>query len=112
MRDLLSERAAKVEGSATILMNMKAEELKRKGVNVISLAVGEPDFPTPEHVKLSAKKAIDANFTKYTPSPGIPELREAIAEKTKRENKVPCEPAHVLVTPTKLALFNSVMGLV
>lgn len=112
MRDLLSQRAANLEGSSTILMNMKAEELKRKGVNVLSLAVGEPDFPTPDHVKLSAKKAIDANFTKYTPSPGIPELRDAIAEKTKKENGIPCESGHVLVTPTKLALFNSVVTLI
>lgn len=112
MRNLLSERAANLEGSTTILMNMKAEELKRKGINVLSLAVGEPDFPTPDHVKLSAKKALDENFTKYTPSPGIPELRDAIAEKTKKENGIPCEPGHVVVTPTKLALFNSVVSLV
>ena len=75
-------------------------------------SVGEPDFPTPDHVKLSAKKALDANFTKYTPSPGIPELRDAIAEKSKKDNGIPCESGHVLVTPTKLALFNSVMTLV
>lgn len=109
MRDLLSQRAANLEGSSTILMSMKAEELKRKGINVLSLAVGEPDFPTPDHVKLSAKKALDENFTKYTPSPGIPELREAIAERSKRDNGIPCEAGNVLAVPTKLALFNSVM---
>lgn len=112
MRNLLSERGAKMEGSSTIAMNAKADELKRKGVNVISLAVGEPDFNTPDFVKESAKKALDANFTKYTVSPGIPELREAIAEKSKKENGIACEAGNVIVTPTKLGLFNSIMSLV
>lgn len=112
MRNLVSARGEGLEGSPTILMNQKADELRRKGVDVLSLAVGEPDFHTPDHVKESAKRALDANFTKYTASAGIPELREAIAEKTRRDNTIPCEAGHVIVTPTKLALFNSVVGLV
>src|SRR5437867_1986338 len=102
MRDLISDRANRLEGSSTILVNQKADELRRKGIDVLSLAVGEPDFNTPDHVKDAAKKALDDNFTKYTPSPGIPELREAIAAKSRKDNNIPAQPGHVIVSPTKL----------
>lgn len=112
MRDLISDRANRLEGSSTILVNQKADELRRKGIDVLSLAIGEPDFNTPEHVKEAAKRAIDDNFTRYTPSAGIPELREAIAEKSRRDNKIPCDAKHIVVSPTKLGLFASVGALV
>ena len=111
MRDLISDRANRLEGSSTILVNQKADELRRKGVDVISLAVGEPDFNTPEHVKEACKRAIDDNFTRYTPSPGIPELRDAIAQKSRRDNGIPAEGKHVIVSPTKLGLFAAVSSL-
>ena len=74
----ISLRLSRIKPSATLAMNVKAQELKAQGKAVISLAVGEPDFPTPAHVKDAAKAALDANFTRYTPVPGIPELRDAV----------------------------------
>lgn len=112
MRDFLAARAAKAEASATMMAAQKAEEMRRKGVDVISLTVGEPDFNTPDHVKAAAKRALDDNFTKYTASAGIPELREVIAEKSYRENKIATDAAHTLVTPTKHALFASLFATV
>jgi aspartate aminotransferase len=112
MRDLVSDRANRLEGSSTILVNQKADELRRKGIDVISLAVGEPDFNTPDFVKEACKKAIDENFTRYTPSPGIPELREAIAKKSRDDNQIPCKAGDVIVSPTKLGLFAAVSSLV
>jgi aspartate aminotransferase len=74
----LSLKLSRIKPSATLAMNAKAQELKAQGKAVISLAVGEPDFPTPGHVKDAAKAALDADFTRYTPVPGIPELRDAV----------------------------------
>jgi aspartate aminotransferase len=75
----ISSRLSRVKPSATMAMNAKAQELRAQGESIISLAVGEPDFPTPEHVVQAAKQALDDGFTRYTPVPGIPELREAVA---------------------------------
>lgn len=75
----ISDRLRKLKPSATLAVNAKAQELKAQGREVVSLAVGEPDFGTPQHVCLAAKKAIDDGFTRYTPVPGIPDLRNAIA---------------------------------
>ena len=75
----ISDRLRKLKPSATLAVNAKAQELKAQGREVVSLAVGEPDFGTPEHVREAAKKAIDDGFTRYTPVPGIPDLRNAIA---------------------------------
>ncbi len=87
-------------------------ELKRQGIDVISMAAGEPDFDTPEHIKLAAKAAIDAGKTKYTPTLGVVELREAIAAKFKRENQLEYTAAQVQVTTGgKQALFNACWAL-
>ena len=74
-----SERMAHIKPSATLTINAKALELKSQGVDVTSLAIGEPNFPTPAHVCDAAKQAIDEGFTRYTAVPGIPPLREAVA---------------------------------
>lgn len=76
----LANRLSRVKPSATLAVNAKALELKNKGINVISLAVGEPDFCTPDHIAEAGKKAIDDHFTKYTAVAGIPEVRSAVAE--------------------------------
>jgi aspartate aminotransferase len=110
MRNLVAPRAANVEASVTIQISGRAAELKRQGVDIVSLSVGEPDFDTPQHVKDACKKALDENFTHYTQSPGIPELREAIAAKSVKENGIECQAKHVLVTPTKMALFASALA--
>jgi len=84
----LSQRVQKMAESATIKMAQLARELKAEGHDVISLSLGEPDFDTPQHIKEAAKKALDDGFTKYTPVPGLVELREAIQHKFKRDNNL------------------------
>src|SRR5574344_2436217 len=82
----LSDRINRLSPSATLAMSQKSNELKAQGVDVINLSVGEPDFNTPDHIKEAAKKAVDSNFSFYTPVPGYPALRKAIANKLKVEN--------------------------
>ena len=85
----LSDRLNSLSPSATLAMSQKSNELKAQGVDVINLSVGEPDFNTPDHIKEAAKKAIDDNFSRYSPVPGYPALRNAIVEKLKKEFDVP-----------------------
>ena len=82
----LSARLNRLAPSATLAMSQKSSELKAQGVDVINLSVGEPDFNTPENIKKAAIKAVNDNFSHYSPVPGYPVLREAIAGKLKREN--------------------------
>ena len=84
----LSNRIMAMEESATIAMSRKSRELKAGGKDVIALSLGEPDFNTPEFIKAAALKAMDDNFTKYTPVPGYEDLREAISNKFKRDNNL------------------------
>ena len=84
----VSDRLASLSPSATLAMSQKSTELKAKGCDVINLSVGEPDFYTPDNIKQAAKKAIDENYSFYTPVPGYPALRKAIVEKLKRENNL------------------------
>jgi aspartate aminotransferase len=95
-------------------MKMKAlaSQLKKEGKKVISFTVGEPDFETPRHIVDACIEALNAGMTKYIDAPGLPELREAIAEKTVNENKIPCTAENVFVTPTKHALFEAVFATV
>lgn len=95
--NLLSERVMALSPSATFAMSQKAADLKATGLDVISLSVGEPDFNTPDHIKLAAKQAIDDNFSFYTAVPGYPSLREAICRKLKRENDLDFTPAQIVV---------------
>ena len=106
-----AERVRSITSSPTVRLGDLVAEMKARGEKVLSLAIGEPDFPTPAHIVDAAKKALDADFTKYTPAPGIRELREAIAEKSEEENHIPAEPENVLVAPTKHTLFMTCMAL-
>ena len=94
----LSKRVLKMEESATIKMAKMARQLKSEGHDVISLSLGEPDFDTPDHIKEAAKKALDEGFTKYTPVPGIPELRKAIQNKFKRDNNLDFDLNQIVVS--------------
>jgi len=95
----LSNRINALAESATIAMAQKAREFKSRGINVISLSLGEPDFKTPKHVQKAAKEAIDAGlYFSYPPVPGYPELRKGIAEKLQKENGITCSDANVLVS--------------
>ncbi len=111
--DKLSARLVSLSPSATMAMNQKSRDLKSKGIDVINLSVGEPDFFTPDHIKDAAKKAIDDNFSFYPPAPGIPELREAISSKFKKENNLDYSPDQIIVsTGAKNSLSNAIMCLI
>ena len=105
-------RMQKVAESGTVKMGNMERELKAKGVQVISFALGEPDFDTPQHIKDAAIGSLRAGFTHYTASKGILELRQAIAEKSKRDNGINCTPDEVLVTPTKLGIYETITAFV
>ncbi len=107
---MVAPRMKGVVESGTVRMSRLVEELKAKGLDVVSFAVGEPDFPTPAHIVAAAKVALDEGFTKYTAVQGIPELREAIAEKSRRDNGIPCEASHVMVSIAKHAIFATLMA--
>ncbi|MCI9284697.1 MAG: pyridoxal phosphate-dependent aminotransferase [Muribaculaceae bacterium] len=107
----VSERVQSLAPSATLAMSQKSNELKAAGVDVINLSVGEPDFETPRHIKEAAKKAIDDNFTFYTPVPGYMSLRKAVSEKLARENGVSYAPEQIVVANgAKQALCNVILA--
>lgn len=109
----LSNRLNSLPASETIAMSQRSRELQEKGVDIIDLSLGEPDFPTPEHIKKAAQKAIDDNFTKYPPVPGIPDLREAIAQKLREKNKLEYDAGQIVVsTGGKQSLANVIYSLV
>ena len=109
----LSNRLQRLAPSATLAMSQKSSEMKAQGIDVINMSVGEPDFNTPEHIKQAAKLAIDENFSKYSPVPGYPDLRQAIARKLERENHLHYTPAEILVSNgAKQSVCNTVMALV
>ena len=109
----LSDRLLAMNESATIAMAKKGRELAAKGVDVINLSFGEPDFQTPQYIKDAAKKALDDGYTFYTPVPGIPELRQAICDKLKRDNHLDFQPSQIVVsTGAKQALANAILSLV
>jgi aspartate aminotransferase len=109
----LAERVSQINEPQTIAMAKLSRELAAQGHDVISLSLGEPDFATPQHIKDAAKAAIDANFSYYTPVAGIPELREAISAKFKRENGLDFTPAQTLVsTGAKQSLMNVIMAVI
>jgi aspartate aminotransferase len=109
---VLAQRLANVTGSATMKVAAEADRLKRAGQQIVDFGAGEPDFPTPAHVKDAAKAAIDANFSRYTNSMGIPEFREAICAQYKRDYGIDITPAEVLITNGgKQALFNTALAL-
>lgn len=109
----LSDCVNRLAPSATLAMSQKSAELKAQGVDVINMSVGEPDFPTPEHIKDAAKKAIDDNYTTYSPVPGYAVLRDAIVAKLKRENNLDYKPAEIVVSNgAKQSVCNAVMALV
>lgn len=103
----LSNRITSLTVSATLAMTTKSRELKAQGIDIINLSIGEPDFDTPDFIKIAAKKAIDENYTHYTPVPGYQELREAIANKLKRDNKLEYSADQIVVsTGAKQAISN------
>lgn len=111
--ETLSNRLNRLSPSATLAMSQKSSELKASGVDVINLSVGEPDFNTPDHIKAAAIQAVEDNFSRYSPVPGYPALREAIAAKLKKENELDYTPAQILCSNgAKQSVCNTLMALV
>ncbi len=110
---MISNRVQALAVSATLAMSQKSAELKAQGVDVINLSVGEPDFPTPAHIKEAAKRAIDDNFSFYTPVAGYMSLRKAISEKLRRENGIDFAPEQIVVgNGAKQELCNVILAAV
>ncbi len=107
---MVSQRLQNVPASGTVAISNKVSRLKAEGQDIISFSMGEPDFTTPINIIDACKESLDNGFTHYTPSPGIPELRRAIAEAAHTENGISCRGANVLVTPTKQAIFMTCLG--
>ncbi|MCB9318997.1 MAG: pyridoxal phosphate-dependent aminotransferase [Lewinellaceae bacterium] len=109
---MLSTRVQQMTESATLRMAQKTRELKAKGISVINLSIGEPDFDTPEHIKEAAKKALDEGWTKYSPVPGFEDLRQAICQKLKRDNGLDYAPNQIVVSNgAKQSIANIAMTL-
>ena len=110
---IVSKRMARLSPSMTFAMNQLSNDLKAKGIDVVNMSLGEPDFNTPDHVKAAACAALDENYTRYTPVPGSLSLKEAIIDKLKRENGLAYAPAEILVSNgAKQSLCNAVMALI
>lgn len=109
----LSDRLQRLAPSATLAMSQKSAEMKAQGIDVINMSVGEPDFNTPDHIKAAAKKAIDDNYSRYSPVPGYADLRKAISAKLKNENGLDYGVNEILVSNgAKQSVCNTVMALV
>lgn len=107
----ISRRAASLSPSLTLAIDSKAKQMKAEGVDVVGFGAGEPDFDTPQHIKDAAAKALAAGFTKYTAAAGMPELRQAIADKHKRENGLSYQPSQIIVScGGKHACFNVILA--
>jgi len=111
--EYLSDRVKSLSVSQTLAMDQKSRELKAKGIDIISLSLGEPDFNTPDYVKEAAKKAIDDNYSKYPPVPGYQDLREAISKKFMDENGIVYTPDQIVVSGGgKHSLINVILSIV
>jgi aspartate aminotransferase len=107
----VSQRSASLSPSLTLAIDAKAKQMKADGLDVIGFGAGEPDFDTPQHIKDACAKALAAGFTKYTPSSGIPELRQAIADKFQRENGLSYKPSQIIVScGGKHSCYNTIIA--
>lgn len=113
MSNILSDRLGRLSTSATLAMSQKSSELKAQGIDIINMSVGEPDFNTPDHIKAAGIKAIEENWSRYSPVPGYPELKKAIVEKLKKENGLDYLPSQILCSNgAKQSVCNAIMALV
>src|SRR5919199_5218429 len=107
----ISERAAQLSPSLTLAIDAKAKAMKAEGIDVCGFGAGEPDFDTPDHIKNAAIEAIQAGFTKYTPSAGIPELRQAIADKLQADNGLSYRASQIVLSNgAKHSCYNAILA--
>ena len=110
---MYAERLNRIKPSATMAINAQAKLLKAQGHKVYNFSAGEPDFPTPESIKTAGIKALDENFTRYTPASGIPELKTAVCEKFRTENNIQCNEKEITITNGgKQALYNALLSII
>ena len=111
--NILSDRLNRLAPSATLAMSQRSSELKAQGIDVINMSVGEPDFNTPDHIKAAAIKAVEENYSRYSPVPGYPSLKQAIVQKLKNENSLDFTPSQILCSNgAKQSVCNAIMALV
>jgi aspartate aminotransferase len=107
----ISARAAQLSPSLTLSIDSKAKAMKAEGIDVCGFGAGEPDFDTPDHIKAAAIAALESGFTKYTPSAGLPELRQAIAEKLEADNQITYRPSQIVVSSgAKHSCYNAILA--
>jgi aspartate aminotransferase len=107
----LSSRATSLTPSLTLSIDSKAKAMKSEGIDVCSFGAGEPDFDTPEHIKTAARAALEAGFTKYTPSSGIPDLRQAVADKFLTDNGIDYKPSQIIISDgAKHSCYNAILA--
>jgi len=107
----LSSRATSLTPSLTLSIDSKAKAMKSEGIDVCSFGAGEPDFDTPEHIKSAAMASLEAGFTKYTPSSGIPELRQAVADKFLMDNSIDYKPSQIIISDgAKHSCYNAILA--
>src|ERR1700738_1776175 len=107
----LSSRATSLTPSLTLSIDSKAKAMKSEGIDVCSFGAGEPDFDTPEHIKAAAMASLEAGFTKYTPSSGIPDLRQAVADKFLIDNGIDYKPSQIIVSDgAKHSCYNAILA--
>lgn len=107
----IANRAASLSPSLTLVIDSKAKQMKAEGIDVVGFGAGEPDFDTPQHIKDACIKALNEGFTKYTPASGIPELRQAVADKFKRDNGLTYKPSQIIVScGGKHSCYNVIMA--
>ncbi len=109
---MVAKRMSNVPESGTVKIANLVSRLKAEGADIISFNMGEPDFDTPANITKACVKGLEEHFTHYTPSAGIPELRKAVGNRLHKNNHIPCEERHVLITPTKQAIFMAMLAMV
>jgi aspartate aminotransferase len=109
---MVAKRMSNVPESGTVKIGNLVSRLKQEGADIISFNMGEPDFNTPANITEACVKGLGENFTHYTPSAGIPELRKAVADRLRKNNHIPCKDKNVLITPTKQAIFMTMLAMV
>src|SRR2546425_3489302 len=108
----IASRSKLLTPSVTLAIDSKAKAMKAEGIDVCGFGAGEPDFDTPEHIKAAAMASLDSGFTKYTPSSGIPELRQAISEKFAAENKIDYKAGQIIVSNgAKHSCYNAILAI-
>ena len=108
--EMVSKRLQEIPASGTIAISNLVSQMKSEGVDIVSFSMGEPDFTTPDNIIEACCDSLRSGYTHYTPSLGIPELRKAVADVSRKESGIPCDQSNVLITPCKQAIFLTALA--